>query len=125
MSDPCCCLTSDFDADHQDFYHEEMRVARKEHRCRECGKTIKPRERYNRATGKTGNHIWSNATCVICDEVRKHFYCYGGWLFGALWDDVREQLFENGFRFECMKGLSIEAREALLNDWRRWKGLAR
>ena len=124
MPDPCCCLTGDYECDEQTFYHEEMRTARKEHKCRECRKTIKPGELYNRAAGANDGRMWSNKTCGTCDEIRKHFYCDGGWMFGQLWEDIHEQLFANEFRFECMKGLSTKARDVVLDDWRKWKGIA-
>ena len=126
MADPCCCLTGDFDSDGNDFYEEEMRTARKEHKCSECGKKILPGDKYAHSTGKTCGvkEIWTNKTCVVCDEIREHFYCGGGWLFGQLWEDIREQIFGEVFRFECMKGLSTKAREAVLDDWRKWKGIA-
>jgi predicted RNA-binding Zn-ribbon protein involved in translation (DUF1610 family) len=125
MADPCCCLTGDFDSDGNDFYSEEMRTARKEYRCSECHKRILPGDKYAHSTGKTCGvkKIWTNRTCATCDEIRDHFYCGGGWLFGQLWEDIREQIFGEVFRFECMEGLSVKARETVLDDWRKWKGL--
>jgi hypothetical protein len=124
MSEPCACLCSGFDPGDNEFYAASERKARKSHKCCECGHVIKPGEAYERAAGKSDGGMWAYNTCNLCVEIRTHFYCNGGWLFTQLWDEMREQLFEEGtFRFECMEGLSVPAREKVLAKWRDWKGL--
>lgn len=121
---PCACLGSDYDdCEPSDFYDEKNPKARREHKCGECHRIIARGETYNRAAGKSDGSMWTFKTCSICDEIRKHFYCNGNWQFTALWEDIREQLFPNNFRFECMEGLSAIARERILKSWREWKGL--
>ena len=120
--EPCACITGDDDFTNE-FYSESDQKARREHKCGECGITIKRGEVYSRAAGKTDGEMWHAKTCALCDEIRKHFYCDGGWLFTQLWEDIREQLFDEDFRFECMSGLSVGAREKMLHEWREWKGL--
>ena len=122
MSEPCVCLTSDCDL-HNDFYSGDTRKARKPHKCCECGCQIKVGQIYHHAVGKSDGDIWAYDTCSLCDEIRTHFYC-DDWLFTNLWDDMVEQLFDGGgFRFECMEGLGVPARELILAQWRSWKGL--
>ena len=118
---PCACLSADFDGGNE-FYDEKTRKARKPHRCCECGKTIQSGERYHYAAGKFEGDLFTQKTCLLCDEIRRHFYC-DGWTFCSLWDDIVEQLFSYSFRFECLQGLSVEAREMVLARWRSWKGL--
>ena len=121
---PCACLSSCFDADDNEFYSASARKARKAHECCECESWIQPGETYERAVGKSDGAVWAHNTCNLCVEIRTHFYCNGGWLFTQLWDEMRDQLFEeNAFRFECMEGLSVAAREKVLGQWRKWKGI--
>ena len=123
MSD-CGCLYSSFDdIDPAGFSVQKTLAARRPHRCCECHREIKPREHYVRGAGTNDGSFWSNATCLLCDEIRNRMLC-NGFMYGELWEQITEQLFrENLFRFECLDGMSVEAREKVLSAWRKWKGL--
>jgi hypothetical protein len=99
-------------------------MARKRHICCECRAPIQPGQAYEIQTGQwnRGKDIYRFKTCALCVEIRNHFSCGNGWYFRCVWDDLREGAFEN-LRFECLKGLSVAAREKVLAEWRRWKGL--
>src|SRR5580692_6887912 len=62
-----------------EFYHAEMRTARKKHRCGECGTTIAPGQRYQHASGKCEGDIYDAKTCSLClaliEWVRAHVPC--------------------------------------------------
>ena len=86
MSDACYC-----DYESPSVFHEETRMARKPHKCSECGSTIRPGEMYEHVQG-----IWNGCpetykTCPHClgfrEYVMAHVPCfcleYGNMLEGA------------------------------------------
>lgn len=82
------CIDIDTDGDCPGFCKQEMRTARKEHKCVECGSTIHPGDRYEHTSG-----VWDGAwetfkTCRICKAVRADFF--HGYLFGTLWEEMRQ-----------------------------------
>lgn len=62
----CFC----YDGDDPEFYRESRPVARKEHRCYECGRTICRGERYFHVAGKwdTVQHF---RICETCEKARQ------------------------------------------------------
>ena len=94
-----------------DFYHAEMRRARKPYKCCECGDAIAIGDRYEYATGKSEGSIYSYRTCAPCAEIRAVFCC-SGWLFTALWEAIREQLFPRWndiTAIDCLAKLTTQA----------------
>ena len=72
-----------------------IRRARREHRCRECGRVIAVGERY-----KFENYIWEgdlnyHKTCAHCLAVRE-WLCseHGGFVYGQVSEEVRENSWE-------------------------------
>ena len=73
-----------------DFYHRSTRVARKQHRCEECARTIAVGEKYEHASlfydrwsaFKTCRH------CMVSTGWLGH-NC-GGFLHGGVFDDIEE-----------------------------------
>lgn len=112
---PCAdaCLYQDCDTDSNEFYVEAtVRKSRKPHRCCECRDTIPAGEGYQRATAKSDGVVWSRVTCLLCVQIRKAFCC-DGWVFGALREDMCEQLFPAwaiSGPWDCLA--KIETREA-------------
>ncbi len=85
--------------DGPEWLSETRHVARKEHRCCECGRVIQPRERYERATGlwdrKEGLQTYK--TCPHCLVARGWLQAEcGGWLFGEVCEDLREHFYDGG-----------------------------
>lgn len=119
-----CCPLSEYDAGGNEFYHDATRKARKQHKCCECHRVIEPRETYQRAAGKSDGNLWNYSTCFLCAEIREHFQCGRGWLFGSLWEDLGENFIpEMVAGGPCLEGLSAAAKERLFEEWRRWRGL--
>jgi len=58
------------DYDPPDFYHREVRSARKEHACGECGASILPGEKYEYVSAKWDGYVDSFKTCEQCVDLR-------------------------------------------------------
>lgn len=59
-------------------YMDEERTARKEHRCTDCGRTIRPGETYRRGVNFDGG-AWTWKDCRHCDYVlRKYDIAWDG-----------------------------------------------
>lgn len=65
MDYDCSC-----DYDPPEFYHKEIRRARKPHKCEECSGTISPGEQYEHARGKWDGYVDSFKTCERCYDLR-------------------------------------------------------
>jgi len=50
----------------------DVRVARKEHRCSDCGRTIRPGEQYRRGVGFDGT-AWTWKDCRHCHAVLNEY----------------------------------------------------
>lgn len=76
------------------FGHTRHLVARKEHRCEECGRKIAPGEKYDRHAGKWEGDFFTNVACAHCAVLRRmvndvddyYYECY----FGGLGEWVSE-----------------------------------
>jgi hypothetical protein len=91
MSD-CYC-----DYEPAQFYDANTRIARKRHRCNECGHTIAPGEQYEIVNAKWyyNDSISVYRTCCRCLAVRvyvkDHVPCFC-WAHGNMLDDAREMI---------------------------------
>lgn len=116
------CLDMDYDVSNE-FYAEKMCVARKEHRCCECGGAIAKGATYQRASGKSDGCFFAESTCALCTEIRGAFVC-GSWIFGMLHETIREKMFPlwNAVGpYDCLAELeSVEARAMLNERYRQW-----
>lgn len=90
MSD-CSCIYISFHDCYPDFYSDEYRVARKEHKCTECGRIINKGEKYNYVAGKWEDEFNVFKTCNDCISLLSVFFCEG-YNFGSIWDDFREHV---------------------------------
>lgn len=116
-----CCPLSANDGDRPAAYAEETRRARKEHDCTECGLPIRKGDRYEYVSGIWDGSPSSFKTCMLCVEIRTHFACSGGWLFGCLWEDLAENFFpEMKCGGPCMQGLSPAAKTFLIEQRMEW-----
>ena len=83
MSECCCIDIGD------EMYTElacDIRTARKEHICGECGDPIRPGEQYEDFRGVIGGFVGRHKTCAICCAIRRDFFpC--GWHFGGMVED--------------------------------------
>lgn len=101
----CFC---DF-ADPPEFYHQATPMARKSHKCYECGCEITKGERYERVRAKWDCQVSTIKTCPDCVAVRdamEDMPCFC-WLHGSLLDDVDDQFqeaeFSPGLRFNLLR----------------------
>ncbi len=111
MSCQDVCVDMDYDAGANEFYIERWRKAAKPHRCRECGREIVKGERHQVASGKSEGSVWSVRTCAECAEIREAFCC-GAWIFGQLWEAIRDQVFADWDEMkaiDCLAKLSDAA----------------
>jgi hypothetical protein len=110
MSCADTCIVVDFDYV-TSFFNEVMRRARKPYKCCECSQPIVVGEQHQYATGKTDGDFWDYRTCRECVEIRKTFCC-GGWIYGQLWEDIREQMFRSWDemqQIDCLARLETQA----------------
>jgi hypothetical protein len=80
------------DADPYSWHDQEIRTARKQHRCNECFRKIEPKEKYESMCGELNGDFNTSKTCSHCIEARK-------WLVreckGFCWTGVLEDLYEH------------------------------
>jgi len=99
--------------------HQITRKARKPHTCGECYRTIEVGEYYEDFFGKYDGLLYKEITCSHCTVPREWLRreC-GGWLFGAIKEDLREHWYEDGIRTvelgRLIKGMD--------RQWRTKKG---
>lgn len=68
------CDCDDFER--PSFYRSVTRVARKRHRCSECGGLITPNSRYQYSCGVWEGEWSSYKTCLNCVEAFLHVECF-------------------------------------------------
>lgn len=80
-------------ADSCEFLSKQIRLARKPHRCSECGRSIEPGEQYETYFGKAEGDTFRGATCQHCIAVRGWLVAVcGGFLYGGVFDDLHEHI---------------------------------
>jgi hypothetical protein len=111
----CSC-----DYESPEFYRHATQVARVQHRCAECRRTIAAGERYHRFVGKWEGEFAAHLRCSHCETVaatlRDMMPCFCD-SFGGLWetiadgwlDDLRSA--ETGDYFRVMR-LVVAAKHA-------------
>lgn len=89
MGESCACF---YDGEYApEFFNERIVTARKAHRCGECGEEIKPGQRYEYVRGCWEGDFSTHKTCLPCRNVRDSLMkC--GFIYGRVWEDVREWL---------------------------------
>jgi hypothetical protein len=112
--DSCACVIVEHDS-YPECHWTESRVARKEHRCCECGKQIKPGEKYEHVAGKWDGDFMSYKTCDVCCEVRDILFC-DMWVYTSLYEDLAEHINNCGdaLPWTAIAELSEAARDVVL-----------
>lgn len=79
------------DADPWTILSEGIRTARKQHRCGECYRTIQPGERHHWCDGVMDGEIRREKQCLHCHHAADWLYAIcRGWLYGRVYEDLRE-----------------------------------
>lgn len=126
-----CVISADSADDLVQPICNEIRKARKQHTCYECREVIQARDRYEYFFGMYDGDRYQYSTCMLCVEIRTFFSCDGTYMWGSVWEDIEEHLFDH-FHHGCLdptpdsekEPLSAEAKQKVVNRWMRWKGLA-
>jgi hypothetical protein len=127
MSCADACVTHDYDSGgNTALYREGFSRARNAYTCCECGVSIAIGERYQWASGKTeGGGMFREHTCEVCAEIRAAFVC-GSWVFGALWESLRDELFprwKTHSAIDCLAKLQTADAVAMSNnEFAEWNG---
>jgi hypothetical protein len=89
------------DYDPPEFYHRELRRARKPHKCHECAHVIAPGDHYEHVRAKWDGFIDSFDTCEHCLDIRtwtKNNVPCLCWAHGNTIEDCREAIEEAAWR---------------------------
>jgi len=95
MNNDCWC-----DYEPPELIRKKTPLARKEHRCSECGSVITVGERYEYVSGKWEGDFSTYKTCPDCVAIRDALdempcFCWG---HGCLWEDIETQFQEADFQ---------------------------
>lgn len=114
-----CCPLSEPD-EVATLYHSCTLRAGCDHRCCECGETIRKGERHQMVKMLFDGKWSSNRTCLLCEEIGDHFSC-GGRIIGTLWEELEENFFPDMTAGgPCMDGLSPAAKGRLFEFRTQW-----
>ena len=115
-----CCPLSESD-EPASLCNATYRVARKEHKCTECVRSISVGTKHKLIKMLYDGAWESYRICTLCDEIGKHFACGQSRVIGALWTDLEENFFPDmKAGGPCMEGLSPEAESRLFEARTAW-----
>lgn len=79
----------------------EYRVARKQHKCKECSRRIEPGERYHYETFRSDGDFTQHKTCAHCMVLRNWLSAEcAGWVYTCVVEDFFEHSgYGRGWRF--------------------------
>jgi hypothetical protein len=117
----CACIYIDPDST-PDFVNPVVVVARRSHKCYECGREIVPGENYECTAGKWAGEFLRFKTCADCLSVREAFFCEG-FFYGDIWENVEEHIahVDGMVSEDCLLDLTKAGRDkviALIDE--RW-----
>lgn len=115
------CVSQDYD-ERADFTREtHIQRSRRPIKCHECREVFPARSPYWKIVGKWSGQIITIRECECCYEIQRVFCC-DGWVYGELWEGMREQAFEHlAMAGECWDQLSSKSKFFLLKEWNDWK----
>lgn len=91
MSDCNVCIGMDYgDYEQPEFYQANTVKARKPHKCGECNREIPKGALCESVAGKWDGDFSTHRTCMDCVNIRDGLSCGMGFMFGELWNDIRE-----------------------------------
>ncbi len=110
-----CSCTIETDTEQNDFYHDKIVVAKKEHICGECKSIIKIGEKYEYVSAKS-DHFFTAKTCLPCKEIRDCFCCT--WHFEYVFDYIQDSINEFELNLSGLENLGQDARDKFFNNIR-------
>jgi hypothetical protein len=121
MSECGVCIGGDFDYDGTiEMYDCRKIVARKEHLCRECKRTIPAKSICERASGKWDGKFFADYVCMDCVNIRDGLSCDGAPPAGTLWESIQEVFGE--INTGCLSKIETASAKAfLVEKWNEWK----
>ena len=95
----------------------EKRVAKKHHKCDECGRDILHGDTYEYYKGVCEGDFFTNKTCLDCLSIREVFFT-GGYYFGLILEDLHEFISETQGQVseDCVAKLTPKAQERICGD---------
>src|SRR3990167_10996312 len=85
------------DDDPPEFWSSKIKTARKQHRCGECGKPIKPGDKYEAVAAVQAGDFYAPKTCEPCHDLRQwvanNLPCFC-WAHGNVLDDAKAAVSE-------------------------------
>ena len=115
MMAECSCVYVDcYDSETTEFFRDTIHVARKQHNCGECRRTIERGEEYEYVVANWDGSFSTHKTCSGCMNVRDKMFCEG-FYYGTLWDDIREHVryMDGKISSECLLSLTKRSRDRL------------
>lgn len=107
-------------------YSKSCHVARKEHKCYECGRKIMPGERYESVFAVWDGRGQTCRTCPHCLAIREwvvaHVPC-SCWMHGSMLEDIRNDV-DNYWHLAPGLAMGYLRRLAALNRAKGWRHLA-
>jgi hypothetical protein len=111
------------DGEEPEFCSTRVVKARKSHTCCECRLPISVGELYEYTSGKWDGRMDVHQTCLPCVEIRNTLGC-DGYIFGMLWESVRDYFADGGKAQGCIDKLaSVAAKEKLAAAFQKHIGL--
>ena len=109
MNDCACIYVSEYEA--PELYSPRRVIARKQHECAECGRTIQNGEKYEYLFA-----IWDKKpsvykTCIDCLSIRNVMFC-DGFMHRSMMNDLQEHIeyIDGEIESDCLTELTPRAR---------------
>lgn len=95
--------------------------AARDHSCTECRGTIHKGSKHELVKAMWDKRWHAMRTCMLCVEVREHFACGNGYIWGEVWNQLEENFFPDmKCGGPCMDGLSPAAKQWLIDKRMEW-----
>ena len=106
----CTCILDVDVGEPIEVLRESYPIARKQHVCYECGKTIAIGERYFKEATVFCGKFEVYKTCLECLSIRDNLTC--SFYYGRVLEDVAEEIVDSGGNVDesCIANLTPKAR---------------
>lgn len=117
----CCPLSDGGQDEGPSVFSKTEPKARKSYVCYECREPIPVGEHYENAFGVWDKRPDVFKTCLPCVDIREHFSCGNGWVYGEMWEQLRENFFPDmKCGGQCMAGLSPRGKQKRIDERMVW-----